>query len=340
MTTAEQPRIRLGLSLPNRGVLFGMPTDLLLRTAEEAEAARCFDSVWVGDNFLSKPRLESVVLLSALAARTRRLRLGVICLATFPMRHPLPFAIQWASLDVLSGGRTILAVCMGGSSKAGRKFAIELQAMGVQDDERVPRMIEGVKLLRLLWGEGPVTYKGRFYAFEEVEAYPKPAQARVPIVMAVNPSPQADPETVELGLRRVARHADGWQTDGTPAPVFKERWARIRELAAEYGRADEVTDSSLHLMVNIDDDAERAYQRSIEFLGHYYGMGAITREKLDAWLAYGPPGAVIEKMNEFIDAGCSTLVVRFTSNDQHVQLERFSRDVAPAFENVRIVPSA
>ena len=76
-------RVRFGLSLPNRAVLFGMPTELLLVTAEQAEASGLFDSVWVGDNFLSKPRLEAIVMLSALAARTQRLKLGTICLATF-----------------------------------------------------------------------------------------------------------------------------------------------------------------------------------------------------------------------------------------------------------------
>src|SRR6516225_8344741 len=140
MTT---PAVRFGLSLPNRAVLFGLPPALLLETAEDADASGAFDSVWVGDNFLSKPRLEAIVTLSALAARTRRLKLGTICLASFPLRHPLPLAIQWASLDVLSGGRTILTVCNGGSAQAGPRFATELAAMGVASGERMARVEEG-----------------------------------------------------------------------------------------------------------------------------------------------------------------------------------------------------
>ena len=100
-TTTKRP-VRFGISLPNRAVLFGLPPQVLLETAEQAEASGLFDSVWVGDNFLSKPRLEAIVTLSALAARTKRLKLGTICLASFPLRHPLSLAIQWASLDVLS----------------------------------------------------------------------------------------------------------------------------------------------------------------------------------------------------------------------------------------------
>src|SRR6476659_426423 len=135
MTATTNREVRFGLSLPNRAVLFGVPPELLLRTAEQAEASGMFDSVWVGDNFLSRPRLEAIVTLSALAARTQRLKLGVICLATFTQRSPLQLAIQWGSLDLLSSGRTILAVCLGKSAKAGPDFADELAAFGIQSNE-------------------------------------------------------------------------------------------------------------------------------------------------------------------------------------------------------------
>src|SRR5918911_1483364 len=170
--------VRFGLSLPNRATLFGVPPELLLETAEQAEAAGCFDSVWVGDNYLSKPRLEAIVTLSALAARTQRVKLGTVCLASFPFRHPIELALQWASLDRLSGGRTILAVCAGGPASRGPQFAAELKAMGVQSTERVGRMEEGIDLLRRFWGQAPVTYAGRYHAFEAVDVQPRPLQTR------------------------------------------------------------------------------------------------------------------------------------------------------------------
>ncbi|HET9016845.1 MAG TPA: LLM class flavin-dependent oxidoreductase [Thermomicrobiaceae bacterium] len=325
---ADHP-VRFGISLPNRAVLFGLPAETLLTTAEQADRSGFFDSVWVGDNFLSKPRLEAIVTLSALAARTRRLRLGTICLASFPLRHPLPLALQWASLDLLSGGRTILAVCLGGSDRMGPKFAAELAAMGVRSAERAPRLEEGIDLLRRLWGPEPVTYHGRFYTLDDVDLQPKPAQARVPIIIAVNPPEGGDPAVEERALRRVARIADGWQTDGTPPALFRERWQRIREYADEAGRADEVSDASLHLMVNIDDDPDRAYRSAVAFLDHYYGGGVVSAEKLDSWLAFGPPDAVVEKIAAFVEAGCTTVVARFTALDQAGQLGRFLEEVAP-----------
>ena len=103
--------VKYGISLSNRSVVSGgTSVSELVDAAVAAEESGCFDGVWVGDNLLSKPRLDYLVLLSAIAARTSYVKLGTICLASFPLRNPVQLAIQWASLDVLSGGRTILAV--------------------------------------------------------------------------------------------------------------------------------------------------------------------------------------------------------------------------------------
>jgi len=118
---------RYGLSLPNRGVLFGATSvDELLTLSEQADASGAIDSIWVGDSLFAKPRLESLVLLSAMAARTRRARLGTCCLSTFPLRDPLFLAAQWAALDHVSSGRMVLGACVGGSlprEKAEAEFA-------------------------------------------------------------------------------------------------------------------------------------------------------------------------------------------------------------------------
>ena len=332
MTSVPKQKVRFGFSLPNRAVVFGLPVETLLEAADRAEASGRFDSIWVGDNFLFTPRLESIVLLSALAARTRRVRLGTICLATFPLRNPLELAIQWGSLDLLSGGRTILAVCIGHGDRDGPQAVAELAAFGVPSRERVTRMVEGIELLRRFWGPEPVTFEGRCYRYENVEALPKPARARVPIVIAGLATPGLAPQVEERALRRTARLSDGWQTSGIRLELFRERWARIREYAAEYGRADRVTESSLHMLVNINDDAERAYRESVEFLARYYGEGAVSRERLEEWLAYGPPERVIARIGQWLEAGLTTPVLRFTSLDQLGQLERCMQEVLPAFE--------
>ena len=268
--TAAPPdmKARFGLSLSTRAVLFDWATlDDLLDMAVTAEGSGCFHGVWVGDNLLSKPRLEAIVTLSALAARTERLKLGTVCLASFALRDPILLALQWASLDVLSHGRTILAVCNGGSARDGPQFAHELAVMGVESRERVGRVVEGIEVLRRLWSEPAVTHAGRYHRFADVALQPKPVQARVPIHLAVNPREgEVDEAAIDRILQRVATHADGWQTDATPPATFRKRIDAIRRHAEARGRDGAALEASLHLMVNINENRDRAFEEATRFL--------------------------------------------------------------------------
>ena len=315
-------------------MLFGIQTSELLDVTLRAEASGLLDSVWVGDNFFSQPRIESMVLLSAMAARTTRIRLGTLCLATFPMRHPLAFAVQWASLDLLSGGRTILGVCNGHSAREGAYFARELDAMRVRSDERAARVEEGIEVLRKAWAAGPVRHKGRFYEVEGVECLPKPVQAHVPILIAVTPVPTGKDDaaaTEERMLRRVARLADGWQTGPRSPQAFRTQWARIHEYAAEYGRVDEIAQSVIHFRVNINDDAEQARRDATAFTARYYAdtLPPGVLEMSDRSLVCGPPQLIAERVMQFVEAGCTTPVFGFMAMDQRGQLERCLASVLP-----------
>ena len=230
------------------------------------------------------------------------------------------------------GDRSILAVCNGGSARDGPQFAKELQNMGVKSGERVGRVVEGIEVLRRLWSEDRVTHEGRYYRFSDVEVLPKPVQQAVPILIAANPKEgQTDEATIDRILRRVGTHADGWQTDATPVETFCTRFERIRGYAAAQGRDPSKLESCLHIMVNINDDREKAYREAEEFLTSYYGGGTVSRETTELWLAHGPPDAVVEKIALYIDAGCTTPVLRFVSPDLDGQLSRCIEEVMPAF---------
>src|SRR5438094_8303867 len=149
--------VKWGISLPNRGALFGLTNiDELIETAVVAENSGVFESVWFGDSLIHKPRLEAITMLAAVATHTKRVRLGTICMASFPVRHPVLLAIQWASLDQISKGRSLLGVCIGGAHES------ELMAFGVKREERIARMTEGIDLLRKIWGDDEFLHRGQF----------------------------------------------------------------------------------------------------------------------------------------------------------------------------------
>ncbi|HXG03436.1 MAG TPA: LLM class flavin-dependent oxidoreductase [Candidatus Binatia bacterium] len=331
-------RSPFGLTLANRGVVLGaLRAGDLIDLAVTAEASGAFDAVWVGDSLLAKPRLESVTLLAALAGVTRRLRLGVGCLATFVHRHPVLFAHQWASLDQLSGGRTWLAVCLGGPDEQSRAQALEHRVMGVASAERVARLEEGIVILRKLFAGRDVSHEGRFYRFEGVTLEPRPVQQPCPIWIASNPTgltwkggASAPGPVVERAFRRVARLADGWMTNKVSPEEFRRQWGRIAALAREEGRDPASLGSALYHNLHIAEDRAAALEESKRFLDTYYTAN-FTPAFVEGWTVAGSPKQCVEQLRAYLDAGLSHLALRLTSWDQRGQLRRFLEEVAPAF---------
>jgi alkanesulfonate monooxygenase SsuD/methylene tetrahydromethanopterin reductase-like flavin-dependent oxidoreductase (luciferase family) len=330
-------QVRWGLSLPNRGVLLGMTTvPELFELSELAEASAFYDSVWVGDSMLAKPRLEAIALLSAIAARTKRVKLGPACMASFPLRNALVLAAQWASLDLIADGRTILVVCLGGNIKRGGAFATEYETFQVEPRTRVRRLEEGIAVLRALWESDPAEFHGKYYDFSGVSFQPRPTRpGGIPIWIASNPDPDLAPATYERALERVARLADGWMTTVVDPETFERNWRAIQDKARAAGRDPARLDSSIHQMVNINDDPEAAIAESKQFLDVYYSTD-YSRDVLDVWVANGPPAMVAEKLLPYVRAGCQTPVLRFSAYDQKGQLIRFLDEVAPLLADARV----
>ncbi len=317
--------VRLGVSLPNRGVLFGLTdTDTILDAAVLAENSGIFESVWFGDSLIHKPRLDSVVMLSAAATRTRKVRLGVICMASFPVRHPVLLAIQWASLDQLSKGRTVLGVCIGGGHEG------EMRAFGVHKSERIGRLTEGIKLLREIWSDGELRHQGKFYKLEGYRIVPKPAQKPCPIWIAVSPDRRVvGDEGVARAMKRVATLADGYISMAVTETELRLRLNLIDQYAAEAGRSLDHFEVAIHGMVNINDSKQKAYEESKYYFDNYYVPGYPSEELLKIWLAHGSPGECARLIQEWIDMGFTTPVLRFTARDQIAQIQRFIKDVYP-----------
>jgi alkanesulfonate monooxygenase SsuD/methylene tetrahydromethanopterin reductase-like flavin-dependent oxidoreductase (luciferase family) len=327
-----------GLTLANRGVIIGAVTvPELFDMAKRGEDSGAFEAVWVGDSLLAKPRLESITLLSALAAVTKKVRLAVGCMATFPQRHPALLAQQWASLDVISVGRAWLAVCLGGPNEQSPAQALEHKVMGIKDTERVARLEEGITILRKLFHEEKASHKGRFYEFEGVTIQPRPVQNPMPIWIASNPTgltwkdgASAPSPAVERGLRRVARFADGWMTNKVTPAEFKSQWTRILAMAKEEGRDPARIGSALYHNITINEDRKAALDESKAFLDKYYTSN-FSMKFVEGFTTTGSPRQCIEELKAYFDAGLDHITLRMTSWNQTGQLKRFLEEVVPAF---------
>jgi alkanesulfonate monooxygenase SsuD/methylene tetrahydromethanopterin reductase-like flavin-dependent oxidoreductase (luciferase family) len=320
----KQP-IRWGISLPNRGALFGLTSvDELIETAVMAEQTGVFESVWFGDSLIHKPRLEAITMLAAVATRTERVRLGTICMASFPVRHPVLLAIQWATLDQISKGRALLGVCIGGADES------ELRAFGVKREERVGRMKEGVELLRRMWSDEEVVHKGKYYTLEGYNIVPKPVQKPPPVWIAVSPDrDRAGSKIVDQAMRRVGTLADGYITMGVTAEELRKRLEIIEQAAQAAGKDFSRFEVAIHGMVNINDDKRQAYAEAKNYFNHYYGPNYPPESLIKVWLAHGPPADCARLIQEWIDMGITTPVLRFTARDQLGQARRFIAEVLP-----------
>ena len=315
-----------GYIIPQRGALFGLGTmPELLAYGPRAEATGQFDSLWVGDSITAKPRAESISLLSALAGMTDELLLGVGCMASFPLRDPVLLAYQWATLDELSGGRSLLNACTGIVSERGAsKKEGELYG-GVRDVDRPARMEESILLLRELWTGESIDWDGRFHHYDAVQILPKPVQDPCPIHIAANPF---NPRYAERSMKRVADFADGWMVS-TPMPKMVEGlWPVLERYLVEAGKDATTFPVTVYANVNLGSDRAACLEESLRFLEMYYGP-VFDAAMTEAWTAAGTVEECAAHIGGWLAAGATRIALRITSWEQSEQFDRLAGELIP-----------
>ena len=301
---------KLGYLLPTRErIMEGAPdTETLLGLAARAAEAG-FDSVWVGDSLLARPRHEPLTLLAGVAGRVPGLELGTAVLLP-ALRNPVLLAHQVATLDQLCGGKLILGV---GFARDQPNIRAEFTAAGVPFEHRIGRMMEGLRLCRALWTGQPVDWVGRWTVSAGTLA-PTPARPGGPPFWIGGNLPQS--------LQRAGKWFDGWFPNAPDAPDFARQWGEIQQIARAAGRDPAAMTGAMYLSVALDDDAARADARMNSFLEGYYGQPAAVLRKRQICYA-GPAGGLGAWLTEYANAGATHLVLRFAG--EH---ERHMADVA------------
>jgi alkanesulfonate monooxygenase SsuD/methylene tetrahydromethanopterin reductase-like flavin-dependent oxidoreductase (luciferase family) len=320
-------KVTFGLIIPQRGSMFGLGSlRELLSLGVRAEQSGLFDAVWVGDSLTSKHRPESIACVCALAGMTDRVRLGVGCMGSFPIRDPAIFAYQWATLDQISGGRALLCVCNGlqgggASAREGANFG------GVPDRDRAPRLEEHMDLVRRLWTGNAFDYEGRFVHYNQIQILPTPVQDPCPIWIAANPRPGKGWTPV---LRRVAALADGFQTSvGSPGSLGA-MWQEIKHHLSDLGRDPTGFPVAAYHSVNIGPDRRACLDEAVRFFAEYYGPGFIGPELAACMAATGTVKECREHLLDVIDQGATHVMIRIASFDQDRHWDPLVNELLPS----------
>ena len=339
------PPVQFGVNLNNREPLIAPAYDItaLLELSTAVEEMG-FDSVWVGDSLFSKPRYDPISLLGAISQRTRSVKMGTACLVT-SMRNPLYLALEWATLDVLSGGRTILGACMGNPEDGVRR---EFAALGLEFRDRATIFEESLQVLRTLWTEGAVTFHGKHFSYDAVSFYSGtemaplgPIQKPPPIWVVSNPrlvrtaSVEGAARAMQNATRRIISFGDGWMTccRAEHPEELVEQLALLRQAAEDLGQDLARYTISYQVTLNIGDSKEQARSAFGEYIAQYYPELSRAMD-LSNWGPVGTPDEITRWFREFADAGVNHFICRFGSLDQFGQVRRFSEQILPALRSV------
>ncbi|MBW2391176.1 MAG: LLM class flavin-dependent oxidoreductase [Deltaproteobacteria bacterium] len=297
-------------------VMGGQTPDAIERLASSIEAAG-FDSIWAGDHIsFSIPIMESLTLLTYLAAITERVRL---CTGVYlvPLRHPTTSAKVIATLDVLSRGRLTLGVGVGG------EFPPEFEASGVPVAERGRRTDEGIEIMRRLFREDAVEYKGRHFEFGPISINPKPVQPGGPrFIVGGRKAPS---------IRRAGRLGDGYISHMCSAEQYRDNLAQIRDHASKAGRKDVPFETTAFLFTVLDDDYETALERAASMLQKIYNRP--FKEAARKYCLLGKPEDCLEQMQDFARSGARHFVFSVLS-DHNQFIDAFQSVIKPGLSHV------
>ncbi|MFD9305451.1 LLM class F420-dependent oxidoreductase [Streptomyces sp. NPDC060048] len=274
----------------------GASYDTLLSVAKATEDLG-FDAFFRSDHYLRMGSADGLpgptdawITLAGLARETKRIRLGTLMTAgTF--RLPGVLAIQVAQVDQMSGGRIELGLGAGWFEEEHKAYGIPFPA------ERLARLEEQLAIVTGLWATEPgatFDYRGVHYQVENSPALPKPAQAKIPVLIGGHGAKRTP--------RLAAQYADEFNMPFASIQDSERQFGRVRAAAEEAGRkaGDLVYSNALVVCVG-KDDAEVARRAS-----------AIGRDvdELKANGLAGSPAEVVERIGAYEEVGSSRIYLQ------------------------------
>lgn len=317
----REPRVagtEFGLALRNFTPYTQRPDiNELLDYADRAERLG-FSSLWAWDHILlgSKnpfPFLESLSVLSALAVRTDRVRLGTGVLV-LPLRNPVVLAKVTSTIDLMSGGRLMLGVASGWYER-------EFESIGVPFKERGRIFERNASILKRFWSEARVDGAEDGMVFRGSVMVPRPAQQpRPPLLFG---------GYVDKVLRRVGSLSDGWLTYFYTPDSFATAWRKVLASAEEAGRDPSSLDNVAQLPICIDTSFEAADARVRAFIGDYFDVAPWSESTPESAIR-GTPDQCAEQIARHIEVGARHIVFVPCGYDRE-QVDAIAESILPQF---------
>lgn len=312
----ETRAIACGLFFPQVGVDFGG----LLERARACEESG-FHSLWLADHMWARglsdvDHLEIWTTLSALAARTSRLRLGSLVLCN-SYRNPALVAKMASSLDQISGGRLELGIGAGWMDEEYRGYGYNFPSVRV----RLEQLDEGLDVIRRLFTEPRATFQGKYYALDDAANNPRPVQKPYP------------PITIGGGgervlLRLVAKHADRWNCPMNAGAEIVHKLAILRSHCAEIGRDPAtitVAEQTIVVLGKDEADFKQRWAMAKQLLGAF--------ADLDAVAVCGTPDQVAAGLRAKIANGVRLFTLMFGDLAPVETIRLFGEQVLPQLED-------
>jgi len=218
----------------------------MLRVWQEADTIPIMEHAWLFDHFMplgadpTGPCLEGWTLLAALAAQTKRLRVGIMVTGN-TYRHPAVLANMGATVDIISGGRLDFGIGAGWNELEHSAYGIPLYAPG----ERIRRMGEACEVIKRMWTETAPDFDGQYYQLRGARCEPKPIHKPYPPFVIGGSGEQ-------LTLRMVAKYADIWNFVGGSTETFRHKNEVLDNYCAAIGRDPAAIERSVQVLVDPD----------------------------------------------------------------------------------------
>jgi F420-dependent oxidoreductase-like protein len=277
-----------------------------------------FDSIWVYDHFHNVPVpaheavFECWTTIAAISQRTSRIRLGQM-VGCNSYRNPGLLAKITSTVDVISGGRLDWGIGAGWYENEYRGYGYEFK----KPSDRIGMLRETVEIVKSMWTNAETTYDGKYYKMERANCDPKPLQQPTPPVWIGGGGEK-------VTLRVVAEHADV-SNFGSSVEEFVRKREILKGHCAAIGRDEETIRKTVSSEVFIRETEKEIIEA---------GSRSLWGEPAESWRAkalVGTPEQVSEKIQRYLDAGCTGFVPWCPDYPSTETLELFARHVMPNF---------